>query len=98
MGRLREAIRRYLGIDLIASVLSELESAMATTKEQLDAANGKLDTLMNDVRAALAALNANSGKLDAEAQQALDDLNTKLDSYDTEVGDADGSNTPPPAV
>jgi hypothetical protein len=95
---LRDVVRRYLGIDLLIRLVTRMEIAMASTKEQLDAANGKLDTLMGDVRTVISTLTAEQGNLSPEAQQALDDLNAKLDSYDAEVGDADGSNTPPPAA
>ena len=67
--------------------------AMATATEQLTALTAKVDDLVADVRAALAVINGDT--LSTEAQAALDALVTKVDALDTEVGDLDGSDTPP---
>ncbi len=66
---------------------------MATATEQLTALSGKVDDLIADVRAALAVIN--NDNLSNEAQAALDELNEKIGAFDTEVGDADGSDQPP---
>ncbi len=67
---------------------------MATATEQLSALSSKVDDLLADVRAALATIS--NDELSAEAQTALDGLNAKIDAFDAEVGDADGSETTQP--
>lgn len=74
----------------------KLEEHMATEVEQLTALSAKVDDLIADVRAALAALQADVANLSPEGQAALDALTAKLAAFDVEVGDADGSDTPPP--
>lgn len=84
--------------DLIAAVkaaLHPLEEAMATEAEQITALTTKVDDLVSDVRAALAALEADRDNLGPDGQAALDALTAKVDAFDTEVGDADGSDTVP---
>src|SRR5678815_790697 len=66
---------------------------MATATEQLTALSAKVDDLVADVRAALAVINGDT--LSTEAQAALDGVTAKVDAFDAEVGDADGSDTPP---
>ena len=44
---------------------------------------------------ALAILVAERDNLGAEGQAALDELTAKVEAFDAEVGDADGSDTPP---
>jgi uncharacterized coiled-coil protein SlyX len=75
----------------------ELEIRMATEAEQLTALSAKVDDLISDVRAALAALTADRDNLGPDGQAALDTLTAKVDAFDAEVGDADGSDTPPVA-
>jgi peptidoglycan hydrolase CwlO-like protein len=91
---------------LILIKLTRMETAMAKATEQLTDLNNKFDGLqfqftdfVNDVRAALVAINADT--LSPTAQAQLDQLMSKTDalasqlaSADTEVGDADGSDTP----
>jgi uncharacterized coiled-coil protein SlyX len=87
-------------VDLTAVLarLDQLEATMATETEQLTALSAKIDDVISDVRAALAILTAERDNLGTEGQAALDALNAKLDAFDAEVGDADGSDTPPPPV
>ena len=66
---------------------------MASATEQLNTLSTKVDDLTSDVRAALAVINQD--ELSESAQAALDSLTAKIDAFDTEVGDADGSDTPP---
>ena len=73
-----------------------LEQKMATAKQQLDTLNTKVDDLVADVRAALDTLRGERDNLNPDAQAALDSLAAKVDAFDSEVGDADGSDTPPP--
>ncbi len=77
-------IRAALHIDV-------LEDMMATAKEQLDSLSTRVDDLVNDVRAALDALRADRENFSDEGQAAFDALDAKVSAFDTEVGDADGS-------
>lgn len=65
---------------------------LMTATEQLTALSGKVDDLIADVRAALATIN--NDDLSTEAQAALDGLVAKVAAFDSEIGDADGSDTP----
>ena len=85
--RMRDRIRRFLGIN-------HLEELMASATEQLTALSTKVDDLINDVRAALQVINQDD--LSETAQAELDRLAAKVEAFDTEVGDADGSDTPTP--
>jgi ABC-type transporter Mla subunit MlaD len=85
---LSAVVRHWLGID-------HLEELMATAKEQLEDLSARFDDFTADVRAALATLTAERENLSADAQAALDTLSAKLAAADAEVGDADGSDTPP---
>ena len=78
--------------------LTALEELMATEAEQLTTLSTKLDDVIADVRAALAILTAERDNLGPEGQAALDSLTAKVEAFDTEVGDADGSDTPPEPV
>ncbi|MBF9135295.1 hypothetical protein I0C86_41325 [Plantactinospora sp. S1510] len=92
---MRDVVRHYLGLDEIDHLLTELERRMATAAEQLDTLSTKVDDLVADVRAALDALEADRENLTPDGQAALDRLTAKVDAFDTEIGDADGSDTPP---
>jgi uncharacterized coiled-coil protein SlyX len=85
------------GLDLSAvfARFDHLEELMATEAEQITALSTKLDDVIADVRAALAILTAERDNLGTEGQAALDSLSAKLAAFDTEIGDADGSDTPP---
>jgi uncharacterized coiled-coil protein SlyX len=86
----RTRLRAYLGTE----TLIRLETLMATATEQLTAVNAKVDDLIADVKAALTVINQD--KLSDTAQAEIDGLTAKLDAFDTEIGDADGSDTTPP--
>lgn len=95
-------IRRLLGLEQlgeITALLIRLENGMATAREQLDTLNTKMDDVMADVRAFRDAAEADKAQLNPEAQEAFDRISAKVDAFDAEVGDADGSDTPaaPPA-
>lgn len=85
------------GIDIspILTRLDAMEAFMATAAEQLTALTAKVDDVIADVRAALAILAADRENLSESGQAALDALDAKVTAFDTEVGDADGSDTPP---
>jgi hypothetical protein len=103
---IRDWLRRLLGTDQLllmehrntvaiyhaANRIHHLEEFMATATEQLTALSSKVDDLISDVRAALAVIN--DDQLSPQAQEALDGLSAKVAAFDTEVGDADGSDTP----
>lgn len=63
---------------------------MSAESDALNALSAKVDALIADVRAALAALEADRDNLGPEGQAALDALNAKVDAFGAEVGDADG--------
>ncbi len=82
------------GLDTVLAQLTRLENAMATAAEQLTALSAKVDDLASDVRAALDILRADRENLSEEGQAAFDELSAKVDAFDAEIGDADGSDTP----
>lgn len=73
------------------------EKLMATAAEQINTLAAKVDDIAADFRALRDAMNAERENLTPDGQAALDAANAKLDAFDTEVGDADGSDTPAPA-
>jgi hypothetical protein len=86
------------GIPDYSAQLDRLEALMANEAEQLGALSTKLDDLIGDVRAALDILRAERDNLGVDGQAALDALTAKVDAFDAEIGDADGSDTPPEPV
>jgi ABC-type transporter Mla subunit MlaD len=96
---IRDHIRFFIGTEPLARLLSRLihristlEELMANATEQLTALSSKVDDLISDVRAALDTIN--DDQLSPQAQEALDGLSAKVAAFDTEVGDADGSDVP----
>lgn len=81
----------------ILARLDALEALMTAESEAIAAVTAKVDDLVSDVRAALDILRAERESLGADGQAALDTLAAKVDAFDAEVGDADGSDTPAPA-
>lgn len=93
---------------LILTRLDSLEATMATATEaiaalaaQEDANSAALNDLVADVRALIVLLSAEP-QLTSETQAAADALSAKLtddagtvSALDAQVGDADGSDTPP---
>jgi hypothetical protein len=79
-------------IKRILRILRRLENTMASATEQLSELSTKVDDLISDVRAALAVID--NDELSESAQAALDSLTAKVAAFDTEVGDADGSDVP----
>ena len=86
-----------LGVDLsaITTRLDRMEELMASEAEQLTALTGRLDDLVADVRALVEAVRTDKANFSDEGQAAFDTLDAKLAAFDTEIGDADGSDTPP---
>lgn len=83
------------GLVALAAGIQRLENLMATEAEQLNAMSAKVDDLVADVRAALEILRAERDNLGPDGQAAFDALDAKLAAFDAEIGDADGSDTPP---
>ncbi len=79
----------------IVAQLNRMETRMTAESDAITAVTAKVDDLVADVRAALAILTAERDSLGLEGQAALADLTAKVDAFDAEVGDADGSDTPP---
>jgi hypothetical protein len=75
-----------------------LEEHTMSEAELIGALDAKVTDLIADVRAALAALAADRDNLGPDGQAALDTLTAKVDAFDAEVGDGDGSDTPPAPV
>ncbi len=71
------------------------EKLMATAAEQINTLSAKVDDIAADFRAFRDAMTAERENLTESGQAALDAANAKLDAFDTEVGDADGSDTTP---
>lgn len=69
---------------------------MVTQAEAITALGGKVADIHADFIALRDAMLAERENLTADGQAALDAANAQLDALDTEVGDADGSDTPPP--
>lgn len=76
--------------------ITQLEATVATAAEQLTTLSGKVDDLVSDVRAALDILRADRENLTEAGQAAFDELDAKVDAFDTEIGDADRSDVPDP--
>ena len=89
-------LRDQFGITDILNRLHRMETAMASASQQLTDLSSRFDDFTSDVRAAMSALAAERENLTPDGQAALDLLSQKLDAADTEVGDADGSQAPPP--
>jgi len=78
----------------IMTALAHLETTVATEADAINALTAKVDDLIADVRAALAVIAGPDNTLGVEGQAALDGLVAKVDAFDAQVGDADGSDTP----
>ncbi|MEU7978232.1 hypothetical protein AB0B63_06840 [Micromonospora sp. NPDC049081] len=87
-------VRSNLRDDTQQQQLDRMEQTMATAAEQLNTLTTKVDDVMADVRAALDTLRQDRENLSDAGQAAFDNLSAKVDAFDTEIGDADGSDTP----
>lgn len=74
----------------IGWLVYRMETRMATAAEQIDALTARFDDLVADVRVVV----AERENLTPAGQAAADRLASKLSSFDSEIGDADGSDTP----
>jgi len=76
--------------------LNRMENLMASAAEQLTNLKAQLADTTADVLAKIDQLTAQLGTLSPEAQATLDEIVAGVTSLDSTVGDADGSDTPPP--
>lgn len=84
----RDFLRGFIGVTAVVKQLTRMEKDMASAKDQINELSAKVDDLAADMR-------AKQGTLDPEAQAAMSALAAKVADLDAEVGDADGSDTPP---
>jgi hypothetical protein len=82
------------GLDIVLAQLQRMENLMVREAEVLDTILGKVNDVFADVRALLAAERA---QMSDEGQAKADELTAAIDAFDAEIGDADGSDVPPPA-
>lgn len=75
--------------------LTRMETTMATAAQQLAELDTRFEDFTGDVRAKLEILAADRENFSEAGQAAFDALSVKLGALDTEIGDADGSDTPP---
>lgn len=78
-------------LELVLGASSRMEILMARETDALNEIKAKLADVHADVRAKLDEVR---GELSADGQRALDEVNEALRSFDEEIGDADGSDTP----
>jgi len=96
---LSDAERFLEAFDTIADIRrTQLEQGelMVTQAEAITGIAAKLTDILADFRALRDAMLAERENLTEAGQAALDAANVTLTELDTEVGDADGSDTPPP--
>lgn len=86
----RTEIRRFFGID-------QLEAAMTSITDQLTGLKNQFADFASDVNARLQQLADAQGTFSPDAQVIFDDFKAAVAAADASVGDADGSDTPPPA-
>ncbi len=79
-------------LSAVLAGINRLEQFMATEAEVLAVISGKLDAIFADVRALLVSERA---QLSEEGQEQADNIVGALDAFQAEIGDADGSDTPP---
>lgn len=84
------------GIPDHTAQLTRLENLMASALEQLTELKAQIADTTSDVLAKLDQLTAQLGELTPEAQAVLDEIKAGVQQLDATVGDADGSDTPPP--
>jgi hypothetical protein len=82
------------GLGEITDRLQRMEQKMGKELDALGALAAKVDDLIADVRALLA---SEAGNLSPEGQEKADALMAKVDAFDAEIGDADGSDALPEA-
>ena len=100
MGLCLSDAERFLDLEEIITAIrtTQLEQGalMVTQAEAIGAVAAKITDILADFRAFRDAMLAERENLTAAGQAALDAANVVVTELDTEVGDADGSDTPPP--
>src|SRR5688572_27234548 len=81
------------GLDDVLARLQRMELLMASETEVLGTISTKLTALIADVRALLVSERA---QLSDEGREQADNIVGALDAFAAEIGDADGSDVPPP--
>ncbi len=80
-----------LALNRIESKLHRMEITMSQEVDALDEIKAKLADVHDDVKARLDVV---AGELSAEGKAEVDAIKDALTAFDTEIGDADGSDTP----
>jgi chromosome segregation ATPase len=78
-------------LEHITRTLHRIEAHMSKQSEQIDAVSAQIDAIAADVQILV---DRPTGD-DPEVQAAIDRLSQKVGALQTEVGDQDGSDTPP---
>jgi hypothetical protein len=84
-------------VERIESKIDSMGVQMATAAQQLTDLKAQFADTTSDVLAKLDQLTQQLGQLDPAAQATLDEIKAGVQQLDDAVGDADGSDTPPPA-
>lgn len=82
----------------LAQLKDSMEELMATVMEQLTAFRAAVTDFLSDITAKLEQLAQAQGQFTPEAQALFDSIKADVAAKDAEVGDADGSEVPPPPV
>lgn len=76
----------------IEAVLRRMETIMSAEVDALNEIKTRLADIHDDVKARLDVV---AGELSEEGKSEVEAIKSALDSFDAEIGDADGSETPP---
>lgn len=79
---------------MVEATLHRMEIKMSQEVDALNEIKAKLEDVHADVKARLDVV---AGELSAEGRAEVERIKDALDSFDAEVGDADGSDEQPPA-
>lgn len=100
MGLSLSDAERFLDLEetITAIRVTQLQQGdlMVTQAEAINSIATRITDILADFRAFRDAMLAERENLSADGQAALDAANATITELDTEVGDADGSDTPPP--
>lgn len=93
-GRGREAFQfdTLMTLGHIEAALRRMENTMSAEVDALNEIKTKLADVHDDVKARLDVV---AGELSAEGKNQVEAIKSALDSFDAEIGDADGSEAPP---
>jgi hypothetical protein len=91
----KEVPKIRVHLDMIHSLLKQMEKTMTQEVDALNEVKAKLVDLHEDV---IARLNVAAGELSAEGKAEISSITDAITAFDAEIGDADGSDTPPQPV